>query len=106
MSLDDKTKKRIFEGSNGNREVTVVTTRLTEEEAREMFLYRPSSKYSESRFGGNTLVDDACLLLNELAHRCEMCRAPTKKEYLIENVCPDCDGRSEYNGTDPRASVR
>jgi len=32
-----------------------------------------------------------------------MCQAPTRNKYLIKSVCPDCDGRSEYNGTDPRA---
>ncbi len=67
-----------------------------------MFPYRPHSKYSESRFGGNELTDDIALLLNENATRCEMCTAPPRNEYLIQKVCPDCDGRSEYNGTSPR----
>lgn len=69
---------------------------LTREEARELFPYRPYSKYAESRFGGNELADDVALLLNELAKRCQICLAPTRNEYLVDNLCPDCDGRSEY----------
>ena len=102
MGLEDKTKKILY--GDPVREVTVVTVALTREEAREIFPYRPSSKYAESRFGGNNLVDDTALLLNEDAQRCGMCKAPTRKEYL-NYYCPDCDGRSEYNGIDPRASV-
>ena len=48
------------------------------------------------------MMDDFALLVNGHATRCGMCKAPTKVEYLTENICPDCDGRSEYNGTDPR----
>jgi len=97
MSLENKTKKSTI----GIREVTIIIEPLTSSEAREMYPYRPFDKYSESRFGGNNLFDDTALLLNGLAARCEMCQAPTKKEYLAPN-CPDCDGRSEYHGTNPR----
>jgi len=97
MGLEGKTKKSIM----SIREVTVVIEPLTPSEAREMYPYRPFSKYSESRFGGNNLFDDAALLLNGHAARCGMCKAPTKKEYLAPH-CPDCDGRSEYNGTNQR----
>lgn len=45
MGLEDKTKKIIIKG---NREVTVVISPLTQDEARQMFSYRPHSKYSES----------------------------------------------------------
>lgn len=102
MSLEDKTKKVIL-GKEKPKEVTIVTTPLTQAEARQIFLYRPFSKYAESIFGGDNLYDDVCLLLNGLAQRCEMCQAPTKKEYLSPH-CPDCDGRSEYNGTNPRTN--
>ena len=97
MALEDKTEKRKV----GGREITVVALPLTQKEARAMFSYRPVSRYAESRFGGNELYDDVCLLLNELAKRCPMCQAPTKTEYL-KPYCPDCDGRSEMNGADPR----
>ncbi len=91
-------------GSKNKRTVTVVIIPLTEKEARRIFLYRPHNKYSESRFGGNNLGDDTYLLLNEFGKRCKMCTASTKKEYLKEDTCPDCDGRSEYNGKDPRSN--
>ncbi|MFH1451675.1 MAG: hypothetical protein ABIF88_00700 [archaeon] len=98
MSLEEFTEVEEVRG----KKITVVKKRMTQEQAREMFPYRPFSKYSESRFGGNELYDDVCLLLNGLARRCTGCSAPTKNDYLSENYCPDCDGRSEYNGTDPR----
>ncbi|MDO8528672.1 MAG: hypothetical protein Q7S06_02155 [Nanoarchaeota archaeon] len=88
MGLEDKTKKVTLNGI----EVTTVISPLTKEEAREMFSYRPL-RYSESRFGGNTLGDDFALLLNGFAKRCSMCQAPTKLKYL-NPYCPDCDGRS------------
>ena len=97
MELTDMTEER------GG--FTVVIKPLTQEEARKMYHYRPFSKYSESRFGGNNLFDDFCLILNGDAKRCNMCIAPTVKKYLIEDTCPDCDGRSEYNGTNPRTPV-
>lgn len=68
---------------------------MTNEEARKRFPYRPYSRYAESRFGGNKFTDDACLLVNELAARCAICSAPTRKEYLKDRVCPDCDGRTK-----------
>ena len=103
--LEEKIRKNTIDHGKGKFEVTVVVSKLTQEEAREMFPYRPYNKYSESRFGGNTLYDDECLLITGLAKRCPMCRAPTKKEYL-NSSCPDCDGRSEYNGEDPRKPIR
>lgn len=99
MRREGKTKKK--DGA------TVVAKPLTQREARKMFPYRPHSKYSESRFGGNGLEDDFALLLNGFAKRCGMCRAPTRNEYLSPySYCPDCDGRSEHNGTDPREPIR
>jgi hypothetical protein len=81
--------------------LTIAVKPMTREQAREAYPYRPASKYSESRFGGNTLYDDICLLLNGLAARCRMCQAPTKNQYLVEGMCPDCNGRSQANGTNP-----
>lgn len=99
MILENRISKVIL-GEN-KKEVTIVVSALTKEEARQMFPYRPFSKYAESRFGGNELVDDFALILNSDAKKCPMCQAPTKREYLSP-YCPDCDGRSEYNGTNPR----
>ena len=104
MNLADKTEKRII--GERKKEVTVIVKPLIKEEAREMFPYRPHSKDSESRFGcGNTMCDDFALLLNGFSKRCKMCQAPTRTEYLMDGNCPDCDGRSEYNGTNPRLPV-
>lgn len=103
MNLVEKVEKREVDFGNGQKTVTVVVSQLTKMEAREMFPSRPTSKYSESRFGGNNMTDDIALLLAKTASRCGMCVAPTLKEYLNdEGYCPDCDGRSEYNGKDPR----
>lgn len=104
MGLEDKTQKVII-GNESKKQVTIVIEPLTQNEARQMFPYRPDTKYSESRFGGNELCDDIALLLNGSAERCKMCGAPTRKKYLNPN-CPDCDGRSEYNGTNPRAKIQ
>ena len=102
MDLSDKTEKRTL-GKEPPREVTVVIEPLTKEEAREMYPSRPHSKYAESRWGGNTMVDDVALVLNGMAKGCGMCRATTRTEYLRNDTCPDCDGRSEYEGANPRA---
>ena len=82
--------------------VGVVIQPMTKEEERMLFQYRPFSKYAESRFGGDPCVDDVALLINELAVRCKMCAAPTRNKYLKNETCPDCDGRSEKNGKNPR----
>jgi len=101
MELTDKIKKSII--GDKRKEVIIVVKPLTDIESREMYPYRPYNKYSESRFGlGNSMVDDVALLLGGDSKRCKMCAASTRKEYLVSNICPDCDGRSEYNGTDPR----
>jgi len=94
-------EEREFDRRLGRKTVKVAIKPMTEEQARQAYPYRPESKYSESYFGGDTYEDDTCLLLNGSATRCKMCQAPTKNNCLIEDVCPDCDGRSEYNGTDP-----
>ena len=83
------------------KKVKVVIKPMTQEQARQLFPYRPFSKYAESRWGGDTLYDDVCMVINGLATRCKMCRAPTKNQYLENGVCPDRDGRSEFLGYDP-----
>ena len=83
------------------KQVRVIIEPMTLEEARKVFARRPFSKYAETIFGGNNLADDTCLLINGSARRCKMCQSPTRNEYLEKGVCPDCDGRSEYNGADP-----
>jgi len=80
------------------KQVRVIIEPMTLEEARKVFARRPFSKYAETMFGGNNLTDDACLLINGLAQRCKMCQAPTRNDYLEKGICPDCDGRTEYNG--------
>ena len=87
--------------TNRRKMVKVVIKPMTKEEARQIFSSRPYSKYAESRWGGNNLYDDVCMVLNELALRCKMCQAPTLKKYLTNDTCPDCDGRSEFAGIDP-----
>ena len=95
-------ERNVESTSTGVRKrVKVVIKAMTREEARELFPYRPYSKYAESRWGGNNLCDDVCLVLNELALRCKMCPAPTLQQYLAHDTCPDCDGRSEFAGVDP-----
>lgn len=84
------------------KKVCIIISEITKEEARMIFLYRPFSKYAESRFGGNIYTDDVCLLINKKATRCIMCSAPTRNEYLTNGICPDCDGRSEWGGKNPR----
>lgn len=101
-----KNKKVVSSGFYEKRKVSgkivkVVICQLTKEEARQAFPYRPHSKYSESRFGGNSFCDDVCILRNFYAKRCRMCHAATRNEYLDKGTCPDCDGRSESDGVDP-----
>lgn len=107
---DQETQTAFFEirevGKNPKKRAKVIIQPMNQEQARKVYPYRPHNKYSESRFGGDTLVDDVALLLNGLAARCCMCQAPTKIEYLKDQACPDCDGRSECNGTDPHVRTR
>ena len=101
-TLTDFFQEREMEGDDGQRKkVRVVIKPKTKEQARQLFPYRPFSKYSESRWGGDGLYDDICLLINGLAVRCKMCRAPTQNKFLEDGVCPDCDGRAEFSGYNP-----
>ncbi|PIR41568.1 MAG: hypothetical protein COV31_00460 [Candidatus Yanofskybacteria bacterium CG10_big_fil_rev_8_21_14_0_10_46_23] len=90
--------------SDHGEKLKVVVQPMTREQARAVFPYRPSSKYAESTFGGNTFRDDKALLLSRAAKRCKMCTAATTLANLKEDICPDCDGRSELNGLDPHLS--
>lgn len=39
----------------------------------------------------NTMVDETCMLLNEMAKRCKKCDRAIDIEHLDENqICPDC----------------
>ena len=82
--------------------IKVIVRPMTKEEARVEFSYRPFSKYSESRFGGDSLFDDRALLISGKGKRCKMCQAVTKLKRLKDDICPDCDGCAEYFGLDPR----
>ncbi|MEI6042590.1 MAG: hypothetical protein WCQ00_03430 [bacterium] len=88
------------------REVLVATKPMTSEQAREIYPYRPFSKYSESGWSGNNQMDDSALLMNELAVLCKICRAATGKKFVLSGVCPDCNGRSERHANNPRKSVK
>jgi len=48
------------------------------------------NKYGSSRWGGNRLVDDVALLLNNDGKECCECERITRNEYLFEGLCPDC----------------
>ena len=104
MSLEGKTERKVV-GEKQLKEVRVVIKPLTQEEARETYSGRPYSKYAETQFGGNEMVDDLALLLSRDAKRCKMCQAPTRSEYLIEKTCPDCDGRTEYHDKSPHKQL-
>ncbi len=80
----------------GRKPPQVMGVAMTLEIARRVFKGRPISKYAESRWGGDHLPDDTCLLLNNQAKRCWMCSATTITEFLQNGICPDCDGRTEF----------
>jgi len=85
--------------------VKVITVPMTLEQARQVFTGRPFTKYAETCFGGNQLADDKCLLINGDATRCKKCQAPTLNKRLLEGVCPDCNGLSEFYGRDPHRPI-
>lgn len=91
-----------------------VTVPMSLEESRKLypairpFLVKNGNVIAESIFGGTKrsedgeLIGDLALLKSGDGVPCRMCPAPTEKIYLVNGVCPDCDGRSETNGADPR----
>ena len=89
-----------------DREVRRVRRPLTKEEEAALFPYRPYKPWARSRFGGNELYDDVCMLLGKQAKRCPHCGAATQKQYFgvhaqyfDPTLCPDCSGLAEYQGT-------
>jgi len=51
----------------------------------------PRAKSSNPWIGENNIVDETCLLLNDLAKRCTICKRVIRIKYLDENQhCPDC----------------
>ena len=103
VDMTDFFQEQKVDAGPGTRQcmAKVAVKPMTLEQGKRAYPYRPYSKYATSRWGGNTLVDDVCLVINGLAVRCKMCQAPTKKQYLEEGTCPDCDGRAEYSGHSP-----
>ncbi|MDP1689355.1 MAG: hypothetical protein Q8L47_04495 [bacterium] len=51
-------------------------------------------KLTDNPYGGDELMDDIALLLNDMAKRCTTCKRVVRKKYLKErnefNYCPDC----------------
>lgn len=49
---------------------------------------------TENPWGGDELMDDAALLLNDMARRCVACKRVTRSTFLQEKAgqpyCPDC----------------
>lgn len=89
------------------QDVLVVHTPMTREQAREEYPGRPheptKTRLVESRYGGVGYAGgDVEMMMNKEGVKCAMCEAPTKKDFLKEGVCPDCDGRAEAQGNDPR----
>jgi hypothetical protein len=89
-----------------SEKIKIIQVPMSMEEARKIFPYRPFSKHAETRHGGNSLLDDKDLLRINFARPCTMCSAPTKKLYLVNDVCPDCDGRAERAGKNPYAETQ
>lgn len=88
-------------------DVLVVITPMTKAQARGEFPYRPfepkPTKLVESRYGGVGYDGgDLEMMMNKKGAKCLMCEAPTKNEFLVEGVCPDCDGRAEAQNNNPR----
>lgn len=88
-------------------DVLVVHIPMTRELAREEFPSRPfdskATKLVESRYGGVGYDGgDLEMMMNKEGAKCRMCDAPTKKQFLVDGICPDCDGRAEVQGNDPR----
>ncbi len=93
------------------QKLRVIIDPMTLEESRQQFPYRPFAKNSESIYLTNEKnLPEWLLILNGKAIRCGTCYAATDIKYLKETskslLCPDCDGRSELYGLDPRSSRR
>lgn len=103
--MSDATESRTI-GKVTPKQCRVVTRKLTKEEARTVFPYRPYRNGGESLYGGDDLYDDVCLLLNDLAKRCTTCRAAVRDKVfrqpamrgVTNGQCPDCSGVAEHVG--------
>ena len=73
----------------------IALRKLSLEESRDAYRYRPFSKYAESHYGGSFCANDQELLASKRGFRCEKCLAVTLIKFLNLGVCPDCDGRSK-----------
>lgn len=91
--------------SSGKTIKVVIRQMKNKTEARGVYPYRPVSPHIESRWGGDAYCDDDCMLENDHAKRYKMCMAVTQLKHLVNNICPDCDGRSELDGIDPYKKV-
>ncbi len=90
-----------FEGKHNG--VRVIIRPMTREQAREIFLYRPVKEgQAESKHCGYPLLLDSHELVKRHARPCKWCTALTLRIHLVSGSCPDCDGRSELSGFDPR----
>ncbi len=106
---NDSPVKSLFklqEVSSGGK-VKVIIDPMTLDESRGQFPYRPFKENSESVWLINEQnLPEWLLILNGKAIRCGKCYAATEIRYLKYSsktlVCPDCDGRAEASGLDPR----
>jgi hypothetical protein len=86
-------------------DVKIINRELTVEESRRIYKRRPFSKFAESRFGGNRDTNDSALVSLGKGRPCKMCQAVTRNEFLRNETCPDCDGRSEAGRRDPHLEL-
>ncbi len=86
--------------------VKVILEPMIRDEARKIFPYRPiKDGVAESNHCGWPLYRDDEELMKKHARPCAMCTAPTLRTHLINMICPDCDGRAERAGKDPRKAI-
>jgi hypothetical protein len=96
---------KVMGGPQGNKEVVAARRCLTPKEVRAAYPNRPFSLGAETMWGGtDPCADDTALLLNDAAARCTICRAVIQNRYLLDGVCPECDGRAEYHGYNPHVA--
>jgi hypothetical protein len=108
---NDSPAKQLFKLKeiSPDHKVKVIIDPMALDESRKEFPYRPFKENSESVWLINEQnLPEWLLILNGKAIRCGKCYATTEIEYLKYSsktlVCPDCDGRAEASGLDPRLS--
>ena len=114
LSLDVLQEEKKKEWRRRLSQAKKVKKPMTLEKSRKLypairpFLVKNGEVIAESIFGGTKRLDggpiigDIALLKSGDGAPCTMCTAPTENIYLHDGTCPDCDGRSEANGADPR----